>query len=58
MSDNTSTRLRVIELFTTTDPARARCAACDGEGELLCGLYPPPECDVCNGSGGVEVREP
>jgi hypothetical protein len=28
-----------------------KCQACDGAGELLCGLYPPEECEGCNGTG-------
>ena len=32
-------------------PDRLLCTDCLGEGEFACGLYPPPECDFCDGTG-------
>ena len=29
------------------------CPDCEGVGELLCGLYPPPSCASCEGTGEV-----
>ena len=29
------------------------CPDCGGEGVLLCGLYPEPECAYCDGTGEV-----
>jgi uncharacterized protein (DUF983 family) len=43
----------VVLALPGLDGAVVTCPDCH-EGELLCGLYPPPECVRCNGTGEVD----
>lgn len=47
-------------LARAADPARKVdvCPDCEGEGVLLCGLYPEPECAFCDGAGTVPDTAP